>query len=412
MKYVVFLIDGMADYPLAEIGNKTPLEAARTPNINKMAEGGAVFGTFLSLPEKYPTSSDVANMSILGWDIGKYYTGRGAIESYGMGIPLEPDTVAFRLNLITEQNGILTDYSAGHIDNNESEEIINGLEKEFGSPACVFRSGVSYRNLLYLKGKAYSAEVDYEKPDSSYGKEWKNLLPRPRSQAGELTSKTLVDLIYGTRDYLKGHPVNIKRAGKGQNTANMIWPWSGGKKPDMPSFKEMYGLEGGIISAVDVVLGIGRLAGMEAVRPDGATGFIDTNYEKKAAAAVDILEKKDFVYVHIEAADECAHLGDLAGKIKVIEDCDSRLIGTFLREFDKRIGGAVRMAVIPDHPVPISLRMHTRDEVPFIISGPGVSPDGSITRYSERECLRGGYTHLKGREFMDLLFSDKIDKHS
>jgi 2,3-bisphosphoglycerate-independent phosphoglycerate mutase len=408
MKYVVFLIDGMADYPLAELGNKTPLEAASTPNIDRIAEGGAVFGTFLSLPEKFPTSSDVANMSILGWDIGKYYTGRGAIESYGMGIPLDPDTVAFRLNLITEKDGILTDYSAGHIENRESEEIINGLEKKFGNAGCEFRSGVSYRNLLYLKGREFSADVDYEKPDSSYGKEWKTLLPRPRSKAGELTSKTLVDLIYGTMDFLKNHPVNIKRAGEGKNTANMIWPWSGGKKPDMPSFSQMYGLEGGIISAVDVVLGIGRLGGMETIRPDGATGFTDTNYENKAVAAVDILEKKDFVYVHIEAADECAHLGDLAGKIKVIEDCDSRLIGTFTREFGRRIGGDIRMAVIPDHPVPISLRMHTRDEVPFIIAGSGVTPDESVRRYSERDCLKGGYTHLKGREFMDLLFRAEI----
>ncbi len=407
MKFVVFLIDGMADYPLSELGNKTPLEAAKTPNIDKMAKK-AVFGTFLSLPDKFPTSSDVANMSILGWDVEKCYTGRGAIESYGMGIPLGPDTVAFRLNLITVQNGILIDYSAGHIETSESEEIIAGLEKEFGCEKIEFRSGVSYRNLLYLKGKEFSTEVVYEKPDSSYGKSWENLLPRPRTKSGEITSKALVDLIYTTRSYLESHRVNIRRIGEGKNPANMIWPWSGGKKPNMPSFKELYGLDGGIISAVDVVLGVGRLGKMEAVRPEGATGYIDTNYENKAKAAVDILKNNDFVYIHVEAADECSHLGDLANKIKVIEDCDRRLIGTFIKEFERRIGGDIRFAVIPDHPVPISLRDHTRDEVPFIISGTGVSSDKNILKYSERTCLEGKYTHLKGREFMDLLFKDKV----
>ncbi len=409
MKYVVFLIDGMADYPLDELGGKTPLEAARTPNIDKMAKKAA-FGTFLSLPDQYPTSSDVANMSILGWDLSKYYSGRGAIESYGMGVPLGPDTVAFRLNLVTVKDGILTDYSAGHIENPESEQIIADLDRHFGSDKIEFRSGISYRNLLYLNGGEFSPDVFYEKPDSSYGKEWEKLLPRPKTASGELTSNTLVKLIYSTREFLTDHPVNIKRMHEGKNPANLIWPWSGGKRPDMPSFKEMYGLEGGIISAVDVILGVGRIGKMETVRPAGATGFIDTNYENKAVAAVGLLENKDFVYVHIEAADECSHLGDLENKIKVIEDCDRRLIGAFFEEFGKRIGGVpIRAAVIPDHPVPIKLREHTRDEVPFIISGEGVTPDPSITKYCERECLKGKFVHLKGREFMELLFSEKID---
>ncbi len=408
MKYVVFLIDGMADYPLEELGGKTPLEAAKTPVMDAMA-GNAVFGTFLTLPAGYPTSSDVANMSVLGWDLSKCHTGRGAIESYGMGIPLDRDTVAFRLNLVTvTSGGILEDYSAGHISSPEAKDIIDSLEKEFGCDNIEFKPGMSYRNLLYLKGSEFSPDILYDKPDSCQGRMWEEILPRSDGPGTKHTADTLIDLIYAARELLKDHPVNKKRVSEGKNPANLIWPWSGGKKPDMPPFLELFGRSGGIISAVDVILGLGRLGGMETIRPEGATGFIDTNYENKAKAAVEILKRNDFVYVHIEAADECSHLGDLENKIKAIENCDERLIGTFFIEFKKSIGGEVRAAVLPDHPVPVKLREHTRDEVPFMISGPGIVPDMAIKKYCERECKKGKYTHLKGREFMDLLFSNKI----
>jgi 2,3-bisphosphoglycerate-independent phosphoglycerate mutase len=408
MKYVIFLIDGMADYPLEELDGKTPLEAADTPFIDGLAKK-AEFGTFFSLPEGFPTSSDVANMSVLGWDLAKYYTGRGAIESYGAGIPLDDDMVAFRMNLITVTDKTLEDYSAGHISEPEAEEIIEFLQSKLENEFIKIRKGVSYRHLLYLKGKEYSPDVYYAKPDSSHGLEWEELLPRALNDDARLTAQILRDLIFRSKELLKDHPVNQKRTAEGKNPANLIWPWSGGRKPAMPSFSEMYGKKGAIISAVDVILGIGRLGQMDSVRPLGATGFIDTNYENKALAAVELLRKNDFVYVHIEAADECAHLGDLKNKIRAIEDCDKRLIRVFFDEYSKNFKDGLRVMVLPDHPVPIKLRKHTREMVPFIISGEGVLPDSSIQSYSERNCLRGKYTGLKSRELMDLLFSEKIN---
>ncbi len=410
MKYVLFLIDGMADYPLAELEGRTPLEAARTPHLDEMAKN-AVFGTFLTLPEGFPTSSDVANMSVLGWDLGKYYTGRGAIESYGMGRELDDETVAFRLNLITVKENILEDYSAGHITNKEAEEIIQSLQKTFGNEKIEFRKGVSYRHLLYLKGKEFSPEVLYDKPDSSHGLEWEKILPRPKTKEGELTSKVLTDLIYMSKGLLENHPVNKRRTRSKKNPANLIWPWSGGKRPAMPSFQEMYGRKGAIISAVDVILGLGRLGQMDALRPKGATGYIDTNYENKARAAAAFLKSNDFVYLHIEAADECSHLGNLKNKIKAIEDCDKRLIRTFLSEYKKRFTEPLRIMVLPDHPVPVKLRKHTREEVPFMMTGADVIPDPSIREYNERSCLKGQFTHLKGRELMDLFFREKIGRN-
>jgi len=408
MKYVVFLIDGMADYPVEELNGKTPLEAANTPLIDELAKK-ATFGTFLSLPDGFPTSSDVANMSVLGWDISKYYTGRGAIESYGAGIPLEEDTVAFRLNLITVEDGILKDYSAGHISEKEAEDIISFLQEKLGDNQISFKKGVSYRHLLYLKGKEFSPEILYSKPDSSHGLEWEKILPEAKKPEGELTARVLRDLIYRSLELLKDHPVNRKRIKEGKNPANLIWPWSGGKRPSMPSFYEMYGKKGAIISAVDVILGLGRLGQMEVLRPEGATGYIDTNYENKARAGVNFLKNNDFVYLHIEAADECSHLGDLAGKIRAIEDCDQRLIKTFFEEYNNKIKDELRVAILPDHPVPIHLRKHTRDPVPFMVWGAGVTPDEVIKNYNERTCLSGKYIGLSGRKLMDLLFKERID---
>jgi 2,3-bisphosphoglycerate-independent phosphoglycerate mutase len=407
MKFVTFLLDGMADQPLEELGGETPLEIAKTLNMDKLAKKAA-FGTFLTLPKEFPTSSDVANMSVLGWDLSKFYTGRGAIESYGAGFPLDSDVVAFRLNLITVKDGILEDYSAGHISQREADELIDFLQEKLGNSKVLFKKGVSYRQLLHLKGSEFSADISYEKPDSSHGMEWKKILPKADHPKAELTADLLNELILKSSEILSSHPINLKRIAEGKNPANLIWPWSGGKKPEMPSFFELYGKKGAIISAVDVILGIGRLGGMEVLRPEGATGYIDTNYENKARAGVEAFKRNDFVYIHVEAADECAHLGDLPNKIKAIEDSDNRLIGTFLEEYTKEIKEPLRILILPDHPVPIRLRKHTRDLVPFMISGSGVDPDVSIQEYSEKSCLKGRYTGLKGRELMDLFFQEGI----
>jgi 2,3-bisphosphoglycerate-independent phosphoglycerate mutase len=409
MKYVVFLLDGMADVPVPELGNLTPLEAAKTPALDSLSSNAA-FGTFVTLPEPYPTSSDVANMSVMGWDVPKYYSGRGAIESYGAGFPLDDRTIAFRMNLVTVKDGILEDYSAGHITEKEADTIIRFLKKNFDNEKLLIRKGVSYRHLLYLIGKEFSPALDYDKPDSSQGMEWEKILPRARSNdpAAVMTAKLLVDLVYRSKQILADHPVNKKRIKAGLNPANLIWPWSGGGKPSMPTFVEMYGKKGAVVSAVDVILGLGRVGGMDAVKPKGATGYIDTNYENKAKAGVKLLKKNDFVYIHVEAADECAHMGDIPNKIRAIEDSDQRLIRVFLKEYAKNFKEDLRVMVLPDHPVPVKLRKHTRDAVPFVISGFGVKADPSIRKYSEAECRKGKYQDLKGRELMDLFFSEKL----
>ncbi len=407
MKYVAFLIDGMADYPLPELGGKTPVEIAHTPTLDKLAQA-AQFGTFVTLPEEFPTSSDVANMSVLGWDLATAYTGRGAIESYGLGVPLDEQTVAFRMNLITVKDDILEDYSAGHISEPEADALIGTLSEKLGTPEIRFKTGVSYRHILYLIGKEFSADVAYDKPDSSHGMRWETILPRAAKPEAEPTAELLRQLVWRSREILEDHPVNVKRRAEGKNPANLIWPWSGGRKPQMPSFEELHGKKGGIISAVDVILGLGRLGGMESLRPEGATGFLDTNYENKAAAAVDLLRRNDFVYVHVEAVDECGHLGDLPNKIKGIEDCDTRLIKVFLDQYRKVHSDKLRVMVLPDHPVPVKLRKHTRDPVPFMVSGEGVSADPALRYYNEATCVAGQYPGLKGRALMNLLFAPTI----
>ena len=407
MKYVAFLIDGMADYPLPELGGKTPVEIAHTPTLDKLAQA-AQFGTFVTLPEEFPTSSDVANMSVLGWDLATAYTGRGAIESYGLGVPLDEQTVAFRMNLITVKDDILEDYSAGHISEPGADALIGTLSEKLGTPELRFKTGVSYRHILYLIGKEFSADVAYDKPDSSHGMRWETILPRAAKPEAEPTAELLRQLVWRSREILEDHPVNVKRRAEGKNPANLIWPWSGGRKPQMPSFEELHGKKGGIISAVDVILGLGLLGGMESLRPEGATGFLDTNYENKAAAAVDLLRRNDFVYVHVEAVDECGHLGDLPNKIKGIEDCDTRLIKVFLDQYRKVHSDKLRVMVLPDHPVPVKLRKHTRDPVPFMVSGEGVSADPALRYYNEATCVAGQYPGLKGRALMNLLFAPTI----
>lgn len=404
MKYVVFLLDGMADYPLDSLGGKTPLETADTPRLDRAARSAA-FGTFLTLPEGFPTSSDVANMSVLGWDLAKCYTGRGAIETYGAGYDMDADTVAFRLNLITVTDGRIEDYSAGHLPEEDGEELVAFLQEKLGDDRIAFLKGVSYRNLLHLRGKEFSPAVLYEKPDSSHGEVWKDCLPKAAVPEAEGTATLLRSLVLESEKLLGDHPVNRRRVEKGENPANLAWPWSGGRKPEMPSFEENYGKRGSIISAVDVILGLGKLGKMEYLRPEGATGWIDTDYEGKSRAALDLLERNDFVYLHVEGVDECGHLGDLEKKIRAIEDCDRRLIGTFLDGYNVKFGKEpLRCLVLPDHPVPVSLRKHTRDRVPFMLWGAGVEADLSIREYSERTCPKGKYAGLEGRQLMDLLF--------
>jgi 2,3-bisphosphoglycerate-independent phosphoglycerate mutase len=376
----------MADEPIPELGNRTPLQAARTPAMDQIAREGRS-GTLLTLPEGFPTSSDVANMSVLGCDLATELCGRGPLEAASQGIVLGPHDVAFRVNLVTESvAGILLDYSGGQVPASEAREAIDLLNASLGSEKVRFHQGVSYRNLLILSGTEFNAEVSCDKPDDNHGNPVADHLPRASSPAGERSAALLRDLIARSRAILRGR------------RANAIWPWSGGRVGAIHRLTERYGVTAAAISAVDVIKGLGRLMGMEVVEVPGATGYIDTNYEGKADAALAAIRDHDFVFVHVEALDEVSHAQDLGLKTRAIEDFDRRLIGRVLASVDP----SVALAVLPDHPVPLRLGKHTRVPVPVAIRRADWAPDG-VQVYDEVSALGGALGALKGRQFMDLL---------
>ena len=384
-KVIVFLGDGMADEPVPELGNRTPLQVARKPAMDRIAAEGRS-GTLLTLPEGFPTSSDVANMSVLGCDLQTELCGRGPLEAASQKIPLGPNDIAFRMNLVTVDARVLRDYSGGQISRAAARTAIDQLNATLGTGKIRFHAGVSYRNLLILSGAEFSAEVYCEKPDDNHGNAVAEHLPVAKSPAGEHTAAVLREL--------------MSRAGPVlQNCqANGIWPWSGGRAGAIHKLTERYGITAAVISAVDVINGLGRCMGMDVITVPGATGYIDTNYEGKADAAIAALQTHDFVFVHVEALDEVSHAQNLKLKIQAIEDFDQRLIGRVLAAVDP----SVTLAVLPDHPVPVRTGKHTRTPVPVSIRRAGWTPD-SVPCYDEAACLQGTLGALKGREFMDLL---------
>ncbi len=388
-KTVLFLGDGMADEPLDALGGKTPLEAAHTPWMDKIAHDGRS-GTFLTLPEGFPTSSDVANMSVLGGNLATELCGRGPLEAASMGLSLGADDVAFRMNLVSVgEDGTLKDFSAGHIGAEAQREAIALLNERLGSEKVRFYAGVSYRNIVVLSGAEFSAAVAYDKPDDNQGNPVAEHLPRAASPEGETTAATLRDIIAKARDVLKGRQ------------ANGVWPWSGGKAGAIHSLAQRYGIKGAVVSAVDVINGLGRVMGLDVIRVPGATGYVDTDYEGKADAALRALERGyDFVYVHIESTDEVSHEQRLDLKVKAIEDFDARLIGRVM----SRLGGAAAYCVLPDHPVPVRLGKHTRTPVPVAVYQPGNAPD-AVAAYGESLAPHGALGALKGGALMDLLLS-------
>lgn len=386
-KTVLFLGDGMADEPLKELGNLTPLQAANTPAMDRIAAMGRS-GTLLTLPDGFPTSSDVANMSVLGCDLASEFCGRGALEAASQNIELGPADIAFRINLVTvDGDGVLTDYSGGHTPQQEAVEAIALLNEKLGSEKVSFHVGVSYRNLLILHGEEFSDQVSCDKPDDNFGQLVCKHLPRTKGDNGEHTAAFLRDLISRSTEVLKGR------------TANAIWPWSGGRAGSIHNIGERYGIRAAVISAVDVINGLGRCLGMDVIKVPGATGYIDTDYSAKAAAAIKaIKDGYDFVYVHIEGTDEVSHAKDLALKIKAIEDFDAKLIGPVMKE----LGDGVAYCVLPDHPVPVSIGKHTRTPVPVALCQPGNEPD-KVMCYDERSAKRGSLGYLKGSDLADLL---------
>ena len=397
MKYIIILGDGMADYPIKEFGNKTPLMAAYTPNIDALCKKGRC-GKLVTVPKDMPPGSEIANMAVLGYDVKKVYQGRGVLEAASMGIELDDNDMAMRCNLICIENDKIKNHSAGHISNEEAHELIKSLQKELETDQIKFYPGVSYRHLLIIRnGKT---NIDCTPPHDVPGTPFKDVLVKAQDK-DETTANLLNKLILRSHEILNEHPVNKKRISDGKDPGNSIWPWSPGNKPEMNTLQELYGVSGAMISAVDLLYGIGKYAGMKAIKVEGSTGLYTTNYEEKAKAAIDALKDVDLVYLHIEASDEAGHEGDHELKKKTIEFLDKRVVKYIIEE-TKKMEEDVAIALIPDHPTPCELKTHTHDPVPFIIFHPEAEPD-SVSCYDEESTKKGFYGLLKGDEFIKAL---------
>ncbi len=401
MKYIIVLGDGMADEPLAEYGGKTPLQMADIPAIDSLARRGRT-GRLKTVSEDLHPGSEIANLSVLGYDVHKVFEGRGVLEAASIGVTLEENDLALRCNLICIEDENIKNHSAGHISNTEAYELIDFLNKKLGNEIIRFYPGVSYRHLLVIKGgkKQMSCTPPHDVP----GKPFRPCLIKANTDEAFVTAKLLNYLILRSQALLANHPVNIKRREAGKDVANSIWPWSPGYKPQMPTLKELFGIEkSAVISAVDLIQGIGVYAGMDVIKVEGATGLFDTNYEGKAQAAIDALKDHDLVYLHVEASDEAGHEGNVELKTKTIEYLDHRIV-KFLIEETEKMDEPVTIAVLPDHPTPCATKIHNRDAVPFIIFRPGEMPDNAQF-YDEFEVEKGSYGILKGNQFMKALLS-------
>ena len=394
MKYIVLVADGMADYPIKELGERTPIEAARTPNMDFIAKNG-LLGRAKTIPENMTPASDVANLSIFGFDPKEFYTGRGPLEAANLGVELEDGDVAFRCNLITASGDTLVDYSSGHITSKEAAQLIKFVDQKLGSNRIKFYHGVSYRHLMLVKrGKDDRLQdTKCKAPHDIAGQSIsKNL---PKGDGAEI----LIKLMEDSRPILEKQEINLVRIDLKENPGNMIWLWGQGVKSGMPKFIDKFGVTGGVISAVDLIKGLGKILGLEVINVPGATGYYDTDYEGKAKAALKCLKKKDFVFVHVEAPDEAGHNGDLREKITAIERFDQLVVGTVLNALKDR--DDFRVLVMPDHPTPILVKTHTNEPVLFGIYGKGVTPR-NFSCYSENEAEKSELYFEKGSELMEF----------
>ena len=402
MKYVVVVPDGMADHPLEEFDNRTPLEIARTPNMDRLAADGIV-GRVKTVPDALEPGSDVANLSILGYDPLKYYSGRGPLEAASMGIFLGDEDVAFRCNFVTTSDDKLTDYSAGHISTPEAEKLIDALNQHLSNAGLKFYPGVGYRHLMVMNDPDGMFEVKSVKsypPHNHMGKNIRKLFSRSKG------GKIIRDIVLKSREILDGHEINATRIDLGENPANLIWLWGQGKKPAMPLFYKKYGVNGAVISAVDLIKGIAKCIGLTSIDVPGATGYYDTDYAAKASYGIESLKENDFLFLHIEAPDEAGHNGDLQAKITAIENIDSKILGPLLKALDKH--GEYRIVVLPDHPTPVMLRCHTHEPVPFVLYGTDFESNG-IGVYSEKASEKSFQNYESGPELLMALFG-KIKK--
>lgn len=408
MKHIIILGDGMADHPVARLGGKTLLQYADKPYMNMLACKGRT-GRLITIPEGFLPGSEVANTAILGYDLNRVYEGRGPLEAASIGYDMQPDDFAMRCNLITLSNDIIKNHSGGHLTTEEGDILIKYLNDKLSNDKIKFITGIQYRHLLIIRGG--NKHIICAPPHDHPNEQWKELMVKPepgwedKHDGKRMTAKETADLIneliLKSHDLLSRHPLNQNRKAKGKDAANSIWPWGGGYRPDMEKLSDIYPQikSGSVISAVDLIRGIGYYAGLKIIKVEGATGLADTNYEGKAEAALKALKTDDFVFLHLEASDEAGHDGDLELKLKTIENLDSRIIKPVYEEIKTWKDDPVCMAILPDHPTPVEVRTHVKEPVPFIIWYDGITPD-DVKTYDEVSCVNGSYGMLRLDEFM------------
>lgn len=409
MKHIIILGDGMADHPVARLGGKTLLQYADKPYMNMLACKGRT-GRLITIPEGFLPGSEVANTAILGYDLNRVYEGRGPLEAASIGYDMQPDDFAMRCNLITLSNDIIKNHSGGHLTTEEGDILIKYLNDNLGNDKIKFITGIQYRHLLIIRGG--NKHIICAPPHDHPNEQWKQLMVKPepgwedKHDGNRMTAKETADLIneliLKSHDLLSRHPLNQNRKAKGKDAANSIWPWGGGYRPDMEKLCDIYPQikSGSVISAVDLIRGIGYYAGLKIIKVEGATGLADTNYEGKAEAALKAIKTDDFVFLHLEASDEAGHDGDLELKLKTIENLDSRIIKPVYEDIKTWKDDPVCIAILPDHPTPVEVRTHVKEPVPFIIWYDGITPD-DVKTYDEVSCVSGSYGMLRLNEFME-----------
>ena len=405
MKHIIILGDGMADLPVERLGGKTLLQYANKPMMDQLAQEGRC-GRLITVPEGFPPGSEVANTAILGYDLNKVYEGRGPLEAASIGYEMADDDLAIRCNIITLENGKIITHNGGNLETDDADVLIKYLNETLAKPinereGCErvkFITGIQYRHLLVIKGG--NKHIECAPPHDHPNEEWRPLLVKPEIPEAQTTADLLNELILKSQELLAKHPFNIERAKRGERQANSIWPWSGGYRPSMETLQQQYPeiKTGTVISAVDLIRGIGHYAGLKIVEVEGATGLANTNYEGKAQAAIEALEHDDFVFVHVEASDEAGHDGDLELKLKTIEYLDERLIKPIYNKV-MQMDEPVAIAVLPDHLTPVEMRIHVGQPVPFLFWYRGITPD-EVQQYDEVSCVSGAYGLLKLQEFM------------